>query len=404
MASCSPNLSCIFLLFGCAALMSSCRQAPKAEHAETAVTIQVGGVSKVEKQVMISASGSVEARETVTLSFQVAGRVARILVEEGMAVKAGQPLAELDARDYEFGVQAASAQAAAAKASLDKAEAGARQQEVAQAKANLDRWEDEYGRMKTLYDRKSLAPADFHKIEAAYIAAKEQYSLAREGARKEDKAAARDLLEQAKAQEGLARKHLTETRLSSPIDGMIVRKDMNPGEVIGSGRPVLIVMALDPVKVRLGVPEAEIDRIRAGQRVAIRIPALGDREFEGRVDMVGYAAEPQSRTFPVKAVVPNPQLLLRAGMVAEAKIETNAKIKTMTVAGEAIARDPQGATFLYVYAPDKKRVYQRRVELGTVYGREIEVTKGLSGDERIVTGGQNRLTEGALVALSAVAQ
>jgi len=400
----SRPVSSFVLSLGFAAGLTSCRPAPQAEPAEMPVAVRIREVSKVDRPVTISASGSVEARETVALPFQVAGRAARVYVDEGMAVKTGQLLAELDPREHEFGVQAASAQAAAARASLDKAEAGARPQEVAQAKANLDRWQDEYSRMKTLFDKNSLAPADFHKIEAAYIAAKEQYSLALEGARKEDKAAARDLLEQARAQEGLARKHLSETKLTSPLDGVVVRKEINPGEVVGSGRPVFVIMALHPVKIRLAVPEAEVDRVRPGQMVAVRIPSLGEKQFEGRVEMVGFAAEPQSRTFPVKAVVPNPLLLLRAGMVAEARIETNSKIQALTVPGEAIVRDPQGATLVYIHSPDKKRAYQRRVELGTVYGREIEVTKGLAAGEKIVISGQHQLTEGALVSAAGVAR
>ena len=114
--------------------------------------------------------------------------------------------------------------------------------------------------------------------------------------------------------------------------------------------------------------------------------------------MVGYAAEPQSRTFPVKAIVPNPTLELRAGMVAEIRIETGARVQTLTVPAEAIVRDAQGATLVFVYAPDKKRAYQRRVEAGGLYGREVEIVKGLSGGEKIVVGGQQALTEGALVA------
>jgi len=386
-------------IFACSlALLSlACRTAPKEQAAENPVTVRVRSVNLMDKQITIPASGSVEAKEMVALPFQVAGRIARVLVEEGAAVSAGQLLAELDPRDYQFGLQAATAQAAAAKASLDKAEAGARQQEVAQAKANLDRWTDEYTRMKSLYDKQSLAPADFKKIEAAYVAAREQYSLAVEGARKEDKAAARDLLDQARAQEGLARKNLSETKLASPIAAIVVRKDVNPGEVVSSGRPAFILMVLNPVKVRFGVPEAEIGRVKLGQKVAVQIPSLAGRAFTGTVEMVGYAADPQSRTFPVKAVVPNPGLVLRAGMVAEASILTDAKVQALTVPGESIVRDPQGATLVYVYSPDKRRAFQRRVEAGTVYGREVEIVKGLSAGEKIVVAGQQLLNEGALV-------
>lgn len=350
----------------------------------------------MDRTVTVLASGSVEAKETLALPFEIAGRVSRVLVKEGDEVRAGQVLAELDARDYELGLQAAQAQAAAAHAVQAKADAGVRKQELAQAKVQLDRVTDEYTRLKMLFDRGSLAPNDFKKIEAAWLAAKEQYAMAQEGARAEDRAAAREQANQARAGEDLARKRLSETVLRSPVTGVVVRKEINPGEMTAAGRPVFVLMQLHTVYVRCGVPEAEIGRVKPGQRALVEIPSLDGRQFEGRVETVGYAAEPQSRTFPVKALVPNPGLVLRAGMVAEARIETGTRIKALTVPGEAIVRDAQGATLVYVYAPDKKRAYQRRVEAGVLLGREVEIVKGLSGNEQIVVGGQHLLTEGVL--------
>ncbi len=112
------------------------------------------------------------------------------------------------------------------------------------------------------------------------------------------------------------------------------------------------------------------------------------------------AAEPASRTYSVKIAVPNPRLLLKAGMIAEAQIRSDARVEAITLPGEAVVRDPQGATLVYVYFPKERRVYARRVEVGTVYGREVEIRGGLAGDEQVVTGGQNRVREGALVEAS----
>lgn len=384
------------LLFGCLAGAACIRKTPPAA-TETAIKVKVRRPNRVERPATIAASGTVEANHTALVSFQVPGQVARVFVEEGAQVQVGQTLAALDPRDFEYRVEQAAAQTAAARANLQKAESAVRKQELAQAKVDLDRWEDEYKRYKALYERKSMAPADFRKVEAAYLAAKERYSLASEGARREDRDAARQALAAAEAQERIARKALADSKLVAPIGGLIGMKDIEPGNLVGSGRPVFAIMDLNPVKVRVGVPEAEIGKVRAGRPASIQIPSLGEKTFEGKVETVGVAADPASRTYTVKLTVPNPALELRAGMIAEARIWTGAKVTATTIPGDAVVRDPQGATMVYVYFPDKRRVFLRRVDVGAVYGQEVEIIRGLSGEEQIVVAGQQNLTEGAMV-------
>lgn len=353
--------------------------------------------NRFEHPLTINASGNVEAAETAYLSFQVAGQVRKVFVDEGQAVRSGQVLAELDVRDYQYRLSAAAAQAGAADSSLEKANAGVRRQELAQAKIDLDRVEDEYKRLKALYERGSLAPNDYTKIEAAYLAARERYSMAEEGTRREDKLAAKEAFHGAQAQESIAKKALADTRLTAPFAGIITKKDVENGMLVSSSRPVFVLMNLQPAKVLVGVPEAEIGKIRVGQKATIQIPSLGGKDFEGRVETIGFAADPAARTFSVKINVPNPKLELRAGMVAESRIETGEKVSAMTVPGQAIVRDPQGATTVYVFFPEKNRVYARRVDTGSVFGREVEIIRGLSGSEKVVVGGQQLIHEGAPV-------
>jgi multidrug efflux pump subunit AcrA (membrane-fusion protein) len=353
--------------------------------------------NRFEHPLTINASGNVEAAETAYLSFQVAGQVRKVFVEEGQSVRAGQVLAELDVRDYQYRLSAAAAQAGVADASLQKANAGLRKQELAQAKVDLDRVEDEYKRMKALHERGSLAPNDYKKIEAAYLAARERYSMAQEGTRSEDKLAAKDAFHGAQAQEKIAKKALADTRLTAPFAGIIAKKDVENGMLVSSSHPVFVLMSLQPAKVRVGVPEAEIGKIRIGQKATIQIPSLGSKDFEGRVETIGFAADPAARTFSVKISVPNPRLELRAGMVAESRIETGEKVSAMTVPGQAIVRDAQGATTVFVFFPEKNRVYARRVDTGSVFGREVEIIRGLSGSEKVVVGGQQLVHEGAPV-------
>lgn len=377
--------------------LSGCGAKAPERAGEIAQKVLVRQPSRFERPLAVNASGNVEAAETAYLSFQVSGQVKRVYVEEGQAVRAGQLLAELDLRDSQFRVDAATSQAGAAEATLEKVNAGPRKQELAQARVDLDRVADEYKRLKALYERGSLAPNDYKKIEAAWLAARERYSLAEEGSRQEDKVAAKDTFQAAQAQEGIARKALGDTRLTAPFAGVIVKRDVENGMLASSSRPVFVLMNLSPAKVRVGVPEAEIGRIRIGQHATVRIPSLGERSFDGRVETIGYAADPAARTFAVKIAVPNPELVLRAGMVAESRIETGEKVSVMTLPGQAIVPDSNGAATVFVLFPEKNRVYARRVDTGSVFGREVEIVSGLAGGERVVVAGQQLVHDGALV-------
>ena len=385
-------------------LLPACTGRKSRDATETPVRIRVRKPNQIDRPVFVRASGTVEPNETAHVAFLVAGQVAKVFADEGSMVRAGQPLAELDTRDYDFRLRAAAAQVEAARANVDKADSAVRKQELALAKVDFDRTEDEYNRYKALFERQSLAPADFKKIEAAYLAATERYSLAQEGARREDRGAARQALEAAVAQAGIARKALADTKLTAPIGGLIARREVEVGDPAGQGRPVFIIMNLNPAKVRVGVPESEIGRIRQGQSAAVQIPSLGEKPFDGRVETIGYAADPMSRTFSVKIAVRNPNLELRAGMIAESHIQTDGRTRATTVPAQSIVRDPQGATLVYVYFPDKKQVYQRRVDVGTVFDREVEISRGLTGEELVVVAGQHLLTEGALATAEDTAQ
>ena len=384
----------------CLMMFTSCEHETLAAGDQTGVPVQVRTPAVVERAESVSASGSVEGSETADVAFQVGGRVARVLVEEGQHVSKGQLLAEIEPTDYRNAFNAAVAQKEAAVAVEQRADAGVRRQELEQARIEFERTEDEYKRMKFLVDRKSLPPNDFQKIEAAYKAAKERYDMAREGTRTEDRAAATAQAHAADAQASEEHKRLSDTRLVAPISGNIGMRRVDPGQTVAAGTPVFSIVELNPVKVRVGVPEAEIGNVHQGAAAEVFAPSLDGRRFAGKVAIIGVAAEPASRTYTVKILVPNPGPVLLAGMVAEARIFGPAKIHALTIPAEAVVPDPQGAPNVYVYSAERKRVYARRVEVGQPVGKEVEIRSGLRGDEEIVVGGQQKLREGSLVEIA----
>jgi RND family efflux transporter MFP subunit len=172
-------------------------------------------------------------------------------------------------------------------------------------------------------------------------------------------------------------------------------KRIDVGDTIAAGAPVIGVLDLNPVKVRVAIPESEIGKVKQGARATVSIPSLDGRQFEGKVEAVGVAADPASRTYTVKITVANPQHILRAGMVAEARIYGSTIVNAITVPGDAVLRDTHGVTNVYVYEPSRQRVYARRVEAGAPINNEIEIRSGLTGSEQVVVAGQQNVHEGS---------
>jgi len=313
-------------------------------------------------------------------------------------------LAELDAADYRNGYDAAKGQADAAQAVDRKAQEGPRAQELSQARIDFEQRQDEYQRMKFLYDHQSLPANDFKKIEAAYQAAQQRYEMARQGTRTQDKQAASAQYHAAEAGMREARKHLEDCQLRAPIAGLVGIRRIDAGNTIAAGTPVIGVLDLNPVKVRVAVPESEIGKVHEGARATVSIPSLEGRAFEGKVEAVGVAADPASRTYTVKITVANPQHVLRAGMVAVTRIYGSTIVNALTVPGAAIVHDAQGATEVYVYEPSRQRVYARRVDLGDVVNNEVEIRGGLNQNEQVVVAGQQNVREGSAVLLAGGAQ
>lgn len=346
------------------ASLSACTsEQPKQEANSEAVPVIVGKVQHVQERETIAVSGTVSTPNApANVSFLVSGKVSFVGPREGEYVNKGQVLASIDPTDYQLGL-------AAAKAQADQAE-------VAYKRA-----EDEHRRMKMLYDSKSLAPNDYQKFKAAFDSAAQQY-------------------EQAVASEKLSRKRLSDGTLCAPTSGYIAKRLIEPGNTAAPGQPAFEIVQMDPVEVNVGVPETDVHLVRIGQKADITVPALPGNSFPGTVRIVNVSADPNTRTYMARITVANPERLLRVGMVAEASIRGNRTVSMATLPGDAVVRDPQGATQVYVYYPDQQRVYAKRVEIGAAVNTNVEIKSGLSGDELIVLAGQAKLRNG--VAASAI--
>ena len=201
-----------------------------------------------------------------------------------------------------------------------------------------------------------------------------------------------------------ARKHLDDCRLRAPISGFVGMKRVDVGNMVAAGSPVFSVVDLDPVKVRVAIPESEIGRILPGAQAAVTIPSLNGQSFTGRLDALGVVADPASRTYTAKIAVENREHLLKGGMVAQARIFGAGRIDVLTVPGAAIVRDERGVPRVFVYDAAQGRVFARRVEAGELMGDEVVITSGLQAADQVVVAGQQNVREGSIAHVARGAQ
>lgn len=283
--------------------------------------------------------GEAEATE-VRISGKVPGRIERFFVGEGDRVAQGDTVALLDSPEVMAKYSQAEAAEAAALALSEKADRGARAEQIAmayqtwqKAQAAAEVAAKTYERVKKLYEnevvpaqKRDEAEANYKAMLATEQAAKAQYEMVRNGAQKEDRRAAEAQLERARGAVAEVQAYINETYLVSPVAGEISERYPKVGELVGTGSPVMDVLDLSDMWVSFNVREDCLAGFRVGEVFRAVVPALGNREVELKVtyikDMGSYAAWRATKTtggydmktFRVKAKPLAPVEGLRPGM------------------------------------------------------------------------------------------
>jgi len=242
--------------------------------------------------------GEVEAAQ-VDVSAKLPGRVAEVLVDVGQSVRRGDALARLDSPEVRAKLDQASAARAAAAAQSAKAENGARDEEIRAAEDNWRRAEAAAALAKTTWERlerlsrdgvvpaqrRDEAEANWKGARAAGDAARAAYDMAVVGARREDKAAAAAMVRQAQGAVSEVEAWLAETTLRAPRDGEVSARNVEPGELTSPGYPVVSLVDLEDAWVVFHLREDRLARLKMGDRLLARVPALG-RDVELRVSVI----------------------------------------------------------------------------------------------------------------------
>jgi RND family efflux transporter MFP subunit len=317
----------------------------KDEHGIRVKTVVVRSINDDKE---MGYSGTVEASLLIPLNFKTAGTVDKIFADVGDPVRKGQLLASLDESDAQNLYNA--------------------------MLAKYQQAEDAYNRLKMVHDAGSLPEIKWAEMKSD--------------------------LEQAKSSLDLAQNNLDKCKLVSPVDGIVGRRNIEPGQssISLTSSPFEIVK-LETVLVKISVPENEINKITGGQMAHINVSALQDKKYEGTVSNISPVAEIMSRTYTVKITIANTGHDLKPGMVCDVRLDFNSGSNVIIVPNKAVSKDSAGNIYVYVVSPDNKTVKKQLILVGQFHDSGIEVTGGLKEGQVIVCEGGEKLSDNSLITL-----
>lgn len=285
-------------------------------------------------------SGTIECTQ-VLVAPQVAGRIARLPAREGMALKAGDVVAQIDTADYDLRRAEADAALANAQAQLDLVTAGSRDEDVQRSKAlvreaeaaaraaeaDRKRIEEVFAKGSATAKQMDDARALSERMAAALDAAQQQLARVTRGSRQEEIRIAQTQVDLAKARLAIAAKAQADCTVRAPMGGMVTTRVREEGEVVAAGAPLVALSRLDEVWLTLFVPEPRLAGVKIGNKAWVKVDGSGER-IEGRVTFVSPEAEFTPRNvqtreeraklvFRVRVTVTNPNGMLKPGMPAD---------------------------------------------------------------------------------------
>ena len=292
-------------------------------------------------------SGNVEVTET-NVAFKIPGRVIARLVDEGDKVKEGDVIARLENAELTATEAQSRATLKEATTKLAELKAGSRYQEIEQARANVFAQEAElakvrkdFERAEVLFKNGAISASQFDISKSAYESrqglhrnALEGLSLAKEGPRSEEIKIAEHRADQANAALAASEARLKDTVIYSPATGVVLRKNVEPGETVAQGTPIVTIGDLAKPWIKVYVKEDKLVQVKLGQKAKITVDGYKGKYFDGEVSYISSEAEftpktvqtPEERVklvFGVKVRVKNENGELKPSMPADVQIMTN---------------------------------------------------------------------------------
>jgi multidrug efflux system membrane fusion protein len=336
---------------------------------------------------LVETHGSLEAYETVVVPARVEGTIESLDFEEGTAVTPATVLAEIDTERYALEVRRAENAVAQAEGTLARAAA-----QIEWEKASLAEAESNLARRRAIREKNPdfVSEEEITTLEAAVARFRASQDRSRA-----DEQGARAALEEARTRVALARKNLADSKVRSPLAGVVERKHVAAGQYLQAGDPIATLVDTHQLRLRFRVGEAEVVRLREGQKVAFRVQSFPDREFEADLVHIQGIADPATRRVECLATVADPDPALRPGFFATVRIEVSREEEAVVIPEGAILPTEWGFVAFVVEEGTARR---RDLVLG-LHTREggIEVLSGLRPGEALVVEGTAALEDGVRV-------
>lgn len=298
----------------------------------------------------VEALGTTKANETVAITANVTEGVSEILFEDGQQVKKGDILLTLEKNE----------EAAELKA----------------AQALLDERKASYKRAQNLEKQQALSTATLEERQA--------------------------LLRQIEGNIEAIRSRIDDRIVKAPFDGMLGLRQVSPGTLVKPGDVITTIDDLGRIKVDFDVPSVFLNNLRAGLPIEGRVEAFGDQVFEGVVSTVGTQVDPVTRTVTVRAVLPNPEMLLKPGLLMSVILFKNPRQALMIPEEALIQKEDKFFVFVVAQKNGQSVAAQKFIAIGSRLPGDVEVTQGLAQGDQVIIHGNMNLRDGQPVSIRAV--
>ncbi|GAB4274890.1 MAG: efflux RND transporter periplasmic adaptor subunit [Deferrisomatales bacterium] len=408
LALCAGSL---LILHGCGNTADPANASAKAPRTGNARLVVTAPAVEGDIERTLELTGEVVATNTVTIASLVDGPLACCAWREGDRVKEGQRLFEVDRPVYREELRSAEAALAVARARLADLMAGARPEEIAQAREKVRQLEDcaafaraDLERTAHLVESGSLKGEDAEKAKVAasrcradLAAAREHLAMLQAGPTRTAVALQEAMVEEAASRVDLARARLAEGVIHAPFAGVVTRVYARPGDLASAKMRLLALLDPASLVVRCAVPERESARVRPGTPARLGFDARAGAPVEGVVGRVFPELDPKTRTRTVEIPLPE-GLGVTAGMFARATLTLERATATVVIPEGALVTTPQGKNAVFVVADGVAR--RRPVTIGIVDRGRVQVAAGLAHGEAVVVEGHENLKDDAAVRTS----
>ena len=390
------SVSLLVLLVSCTGPYSN--QKVSAKDQQPALKVQTERVAVTSIPEIVTANGELFAEDQATVTLKVPGRVAKLFVDLGTVVQAGQVIAELDPADQALAVKQVEAAVEQTRARLgigDQKGDDVKPQDTAlvrEADAQLREARFIFDTTSRLQKEGVVSKIDLEKAQVRRLASEAHYQTVVEQVMQ-----LRAQLVEKQAQLSMARQMLSDLTVRAPFTGAVTKRLTSLGEYLPANSPVATIVRQNPVRIRVEVPERLAPKIRAGQRIDVSLSG-GLIRRSGRVVRLSPAIEAQNRSLLIEGELPNADGVLRPGTFVEAIIVVNPNAQGISA--------PSGAMITFagterMFVVKNGALAERLIRTARrLPGERVEVTEGLQAGEMLVTDATDRMISGMKVAVT----